>query len=283
MSRVDLHLHTTASDGRYSPEEVVRRAAERGLRVISIADHDSVDGIAPALAAARRYPGLTVIPGVEVSTDVPRGEVHVLGYFIGYTSEELKAALAHFRDSREGRAKGMIDRLAALGVNIEWRRVKELAGDGAVGRPHVARAMLEKGYIESIKEAFDKYIAREGPAYVEREKMTPSEAVRLVARSNGLPVMAHPFTVPDTEAMIAELKAAGLAGIEVYYKDYSPEGRARLLELADKYRLITTGGTDYHGLDDEAEVMMGEAEVPGEVVDGLLELAEHSGLKTRGA
>ncbi len=283
MSQVDLHLHTTASDGRYSPEEVVRRAAERGLRVISITDHDSVDGIAPALAAARDYPGLMVIPGVEVSTDVPRGEVHVLGYFIDYTRKELKAALARFRSSREDRAKGMIDKLAALGIKIEWCRVKELAGGGAVGRPHVARAMLEKGYIESIKEAFDKYIAREGPAYVEREKMTPAEAVRLVARSNGLPVMAHPFTVPDAEAMIAELKAAGLLGIEAYYKDYSLEERDRLLELADKYHLITTGGTDYHGLDDEAEVMMGDADVPAEAVDGLLQLAERSGLKTRGA
>ncbi len=280
VGRVDLHLHTTASDGKYSPAEVVRRAAGLGLSVIAIADHDSVDGIAPALAAAKSFPGLTVIPCVEVSTDVPRGEVHVLGYFIDYTSAELKAALAHFRDSREGRAKGMIDKLSGMGINIEWRRVKEIAGEGSVGRPHIAQAMLEKGYITSFKEAFDKYIAREGPAYVEREKMMPADAVELIVRHNGLAVMAHPFTVADVEAMIIELKPAGLAGIEVYYKDYAGEESRRLLDLAKKYDLIITGGTDYHGLDDTDEVMMGGADVPFEAVESLVALDAQRGIKS---
>ncbi len=278
--RVDLHLHTTASDGKFSPAEVVRRAAGLGLSVIAIADHDSVDGIAPALAAAKSFPGLTVIPCLEVSTDVPRGEVHVLGYFIDYTSTELKAALARFRDSREGRARGMIDKLAGMGINIEWRRVKEIAGDGSVGRPHIAQAMLEKGHITSFKEAFDKYIAREGPAYVEREKMMPAEAVELIVRNNGLPVMAHPFTVVDVEAMIIELKPAGLAGIEAYYKSYSAEEKSYLLGLAEKYDLIITGGTDYHGLDDIDEVMMGGADVPFEAVESLVALDERRGVKS---
>lgn len=280
VGRVDLHLHTTASDGKYRPAEVVRRAAGLGLSVIAIADHDSVDGIAPALAAAKSFPGLTVIPCVEVSTDVPRGEVHVLGYFIDYTSAELNAALAHFRDSREGRAKGMIDKLSGMGINIEWWRVKEIAGEGSVGRPHIAQAMLEKGYITSFKEAFDKYIAREGPAYVEREKMMPAEAVELIGRNNGLAVMAHPFTVADVEAMIVELKPAGLVGIEAYYKDYSAEGKSHLLGLAGKYDLIITGGTDYHGLDDTDEVMMGGADVPFEAVESLLALDAQRGIKS---
>lgn len=278
--RVDLHLHTTASDGKFSPAEVVSRAAGLGLSVIAIADHDSVDGIAPALAAAKSFPGLTVIPCLEVSTDVPRGEVHVLGYFIDYTSTELKAALARFRDSREGRARGMIDKLSGMGINIEWRRVKEIAGDGSVGRPHIAQAMLEKGHITSFKEAFDKYIAREGPAYVEREKMMPAEAVELIVRNNGLPVMAHPFTVVDVEAMIIELKPAGLAGIEAYYKSYSAEEKSYLLGLAEKYDLIITGGTDYHGLDDIDEVMMGGADVPFEAVESLVALDERRGVKS---
>lgn len=280
VGRVDLHVHTTASDGKYSPAEVVRRAAGLGLSVIAIADHDSVDGIAPALAAAKSFPGLTVIPCLEVSTDVPRGEVHVLGYFIDYTSAELNAALAHFRDSREGRAKGMVDKLSGMGINIEWWRVKEIAGEGAVGRPHIAQAMLEKGYITSFKEAFDKYIAREGPAYVEREKMMPAEAVELIVRNNGLAVMAHPFTVADVEAMIVELKPAGLVGIEAYYKDYSAEGKSHLLGLAGKYDLIITGGTDYHGLDDTDEVMMGGADVPFEAVESLLALDAQRGIKS---
>ncbi len=280
VGRVDLHLHTTASDGKYRPAEVVRRAAGLGLSVIAIADHDSVDGIAPALAAAKSFPGLMVIPCLEVSTDVPRGEVHVLGYFIDYTSAELNAALAHFRDSREGRAKGMIDKLSGMGINIEWRRVKEIAGEGSVGRPHIAQAMLEKGYITSFKEAFDKYIAREGPAYVEREKMMPAEAVKLIVRHNGLAVMAHPFTVPDVEAMIVELKPAGLVGIEAYYKNYSAEGKSHLFGLAGKYDLIITGGTDYHGLDDTDEVMMGGADVPFEAVESLLALDAQRGIKS---
>lgn len=278
--RVDLHLHSTASDGKYSPAEVVRRAAGLGLSVIAIADHDSVDGVAPALAAAKSFPGLTVIPCLEVSTDVPRGEVHVLGYFIDYTSAELKATLSRFRDSREERARGMIDKLSGMGLNIEWRRVKEIAGDGSVGRPHIAQAMLEKGHITSFKEAFDKYIARQGPAYVEREKMMPAEAVKLIVRHNGLPVMAHPFTVADVEAMIIELKPAGLAGIEAYYKDYSEEEKSRLLGLAGKYDLILTGGTDYHGLDDIDEVMMGGADVPFEAVESLVALDGQRGVKS---
>jgi len=282
MSKIDLHLHSTASDGRFSPEEIVRRAVALGLTTMALADHDSVDGVAPALETAKKFPQLRFIPAVEVSTDVPSGEVHILGYFIDYTSHELKAALAGFRNSREGRAKGMIAKLADLGVHIDWQRVQELAGDGSVGRPHVALAMLEKGYVASIKEAFDKYIARDGPAYVEREKMTPVEAVALIVRTNGLPVMAHPFTVTDPEAMVGELKTAGLVGIEAYYDGYTADENVRLVNLAKRHNLIVTGGSDYHGLDDSREVMMGDVDVPVESVEQLIALAEERALKLTG-
>ena len=279
MSKIDLHIHSTVSDGRFSPEEIVRKAAELGLSVIALADHDSVDGIAPALEAARAFPRLRVIPCVEVSTDVPSGEVHVLGYFIDYTSRDLAEILVRFRNSREGRAQGMIARLADLGVHIEWPRVQEIAGDGSVGRPHIAQAMLEKGYITSIREAFDRYIARDGPAYVEREKMTPVEAVELIIRNNGLPVMAHPFTVTDPGAMVIELKAAGLVGIEAYYNSYTADEIGRLVGLADRHHLIITGGSDYHGLDDSNETMIGGTDVPMESVEQLIALAEKRALK----
>jgi len=279
VSKIDLHIHSTASDGRFSPEEIVRKAAELGLSVIALADHDSVDGIAPALEAARAFPRLRVIPCVEVSTDVPSGEVHVLGYFIDYTSRDLAETLVRFRNSREGRARGMIARLADLGVHIEWPRVQEIAGDGSVGRPHIAQAMLEKGYITSIREAFDRYIARDGPAYVEREKMTPVEAVELIIRNNGLPVMAHPFTVTDPGAMVIELKAAGLVGIEAYYNGYTADEIGRLVGLADRHNLIITGGSDYHGLDDSNETMIGGTDVPRESVEQLIALAEKRALK----
>ncbi len=180
MSKVDLHIHSTASDGRLSPAEVVCKAAEAGLTVIALADHDTVDGIAPALEAAKTFPRLKVIPGVEISTDVPQGEIHLLGYFIDYTHHELLNSLGRMRNSRQQRAQGMIAKLKNLGLSIEWGRVKEIAGSGSIGRPHIAQAMLEKGYIASIKEAFTKYIGWGGPAYVKREKMSPAEVVKLI-------------------------------------------------------------------------------------------------------
>ncbi len=279
MPKVDLHIHSSVSDGVYSPTEIVKKAAEKGLTTISLTDHDNVDGIAPALKAAESYPSLKVIPGVEISTDVPEGEVHVLGYFIDYTDRELLAALGKMRDSRLRRARKMIAKLAELGLTIEWERVKELAGSGSVGRPHIAQVLLEKGYIATIKEAFTKYIAWDKPAYVPRDKIIPAEAVKLILQAKGLPVLAHPLTFVDPEGLVEELVKSGLAGIEAYYKDTSAEERSRLLRLAEKHGLIATGGSDYHGLDESTEVMMGEANVPPEVVDRLLSLAEERVLK----
>lgn len=273
MSRVDLHVHSNVSDGKYTPEEIVAKAAEIGLAYFSLTDHDSVEGISPAKKAAGAFPGLTFIPGVEISTDVPDGEVHVLGYFIDYTGKELAEALKRFRDSRQGRARGMVDKLHRLGIDIDWPRVQEIAGDGTIGRPHIALAMLEKGYIATFTEAFDKYIGRDGPAYVEREKMTPEEAVSLVLRSGGLPVLAHPFTVPEPEKIVVKLKAVGLVGIEAYYKDNTGEETGALIGMADKYGLIVTGGSDYHGIDDSREVGLGGVEVPVAAAERLIALA----------
>ena len=279
MSKVDLHIHSTVSDGRLSPAEVVRKSAEAGLTVIALADHDSVDGTVPALEAAQTSPWLRVIPAVEISTYVPKGEVHVLGYFIDYTHRELQATLKRMRNSRREQAQGMITRLRELGLPIEWQRVKEIAGSGSTGRPHIAQAMLEKGYIASIKEAFDKYISWGGPAYVERDKMSPIEATKLILRTSGLPVLAHPLTISDPEMVIAELKAAGLVGMEVYYKDYTEDERNGLARLARKYKLIATGGSDYHGLDASTETMIGGTDVPLESAEQLIALAEKPALK----
>jgi len=280
MSRVDLHIHSTASDGRLSPAEVVRKSVERGLTIITLADHDTVDGIIPALAAAKAFPRLKVIPCVEMSTDVPNGEAHVLGYFIDYTDPEFAARLERMRHSRRERAQGMVAKLRALGIHIEWQRVQEIAGSSSMGRPHIAQAMLEKGYIASIKEAFTKYISRDGPAYVDREKMTPVEAVELILKANGLPVLAHPLTVSDPEIMVSQLKAAGLVGIEVYYDGYTADERNRLINLAERYGLIASGGSDYHGLDASTETMIGDADVPMESAERLIALAEQRGLKS---
>ncbi|MBA7634110.1 3',5'-nucleoside bisphosphate phosphatase [subsurface metagenome] len=279
MAKVDLHIHSTASDGHLSPAEIIHHAAERGLSVIALTDHDSVDGITSALAAAKAFPKLKVIPGVEISTEIAQGDVHVLGYFIDYTDRELQVKLAGLRDSRLKRAKGMLAKLKNLGIHIDWERVREIAGTGSIGRPHIAQIMLEKGYITSLKEAFDKYIGRGGPAYVEREKMTPAEAVELILKANGLPVLAHPFTANNPERLIVELMASGLIGIEAYYKDYTADKISSLVSLADKYGLIATGGSDYHGLDIANETMIGGVDIPMEAAEQLIALAKHRALK----
>ena len=280
MGKVDLHIHTTASDGRFSPEEIIRKSAGFGMSTVAITDHDTIAGITPALEVARDFPQLTVIPGVEISTDTPGGEVHILGYFIDYRDSELKAALERFRNFRLTRAQGMIAKLGNLGVDINWQRVKEIAGDGSVGRPHIALAMLEKGYIKSFGEAFTKYIGYGGTAYVERYKMTPEEAVKLVLQAKGLPVLAHPFSVEDSEAMIIRLKSVGLVGSEAYYKDYTARKIRNLVSLAEKYNLIATGGSDYHGLDDDSEVKIGGADVPFGSIERLKALTKLPALQS---
>lgn len=272
--KIDLHLHTNASDGVLSPERLVARAAELGLSFIAITDHDSVEGIAPALAAAQSHPGLAVIPGVEISTDVPRGEVHMLGYFIDYGNAALQDTLARLRLSRIQRAKSMVEKLNRLGVGITWQRVQELAQNSSVGRPHLAQAMLEKGYITSHQEAFTKYIGREGPAYVEREKMTPREAAELIARSGGLPVLAHPGDIPQVETLLAELRPAGLVGLEVFYNGYAPPKVQELKRLAQRHRLIPCGGSDYHGLGADFEREIGSLGVPLSSVQALYARAQ---------
>ncbi len=282
MSKVDLHIHSTASDGQLSPAEVVHKSAELGLSVIALADHDTVNGIAEALETTRAYPRLTVIPAVEINTDILNGEAHVLGYFIDYTDRGLNESLEKLRDSRRLRAQKMIDKLTALGVYIEWARVQELAGNGTIGRPHVAKAILEKGYITTMKEAFSKYIGKDGPAYVEREKITPARAVELVTRASGLPVLAHPFTIPEPEATITELEKVGLAGIEAYYNNYTDAQVSELLSAAEKHGLVATGGSDFHGNDEVFESTIGGAEVPMEAADQLFALAKRKKLRLSG-
>lgn len=262
---VDLHVHTTASDGQYTPTEVVRRARELGLAVIAITDHDTTDGIDEARAAARETK-LQVIPGVEISTDIPRSEVHVLGYYVDYQDPAFQAELALFRESRLNRAQRMLAKLARIGLPLDWKRVKRIAGAAPVGRPHIARAMLEKGYVGSIEEAFDRYINRNGPAYVKRIKVSPLEAVQLILAADGIPVLAHPLFVAH---LVPQLVQHGLAGLEAYYTGYTADETALLLDLAAKYDLLVTGGSDFHGEVVQPDHLLGGVMVPEAVVSSL--------------
>lgn len=276
--KADLHLHTTASDGRLSPQEIVRKASQLGLDVIAITDHDSVEGIPPALEAAKSFPQLLVIPGVEINTDMPRGEAHILGYFIDYRDPELNHSLKELRNSRYERGRKMIAKLADIGIEIDWERVLELATGGTIGRPHIAQAMVERGYISSLHEAFAKYIGRNGPAYVERKKLTPVDAVKLILNAGGLPFLAHPADIEYLEAFVNQLKKAGMAGLEVYYAKYSPSKIARLQALAKKYDLLASGGSDYHGLDNTIGTNIGSVNLPPKSVQQFISLAERRGM-----
>ena len=277
--KADLHLHTTASDGRLAPREIVALAISVGLDVIAVTDHDTIEGVVPALDAASTSHLLKVIPGVEINTDVARGEVHVLGYFIDYTDEKLAATLQKLRDSRLGRAQKMIAKLNDLGMKIDWQRVSELAQGGTVGRPHISQALLEKGYVRSEKEAFDKYIGHNGPAYVERYKLLPVEVVKLILDAQGLPVLAHPADIADLDELVPKLKAAGLVGLEIYYGNYGSDIIGRLVKIARQYDLIATGGTDYHAFGDGLEVYIGSKLTPSRSVEQLFAMASKCSLE----
>lgn len=278
MIEVDLHLHTTASDGALTPTQLVDLCAERGLRVICISDHDTTNGLPEALQAAAAYPELTIIPGIELSTDIPGSEIHILGYYVDHYDERLQSILNDFRDGRRNRGRRMVENLNAMGIEISWERVQEIAGDASIGRPHIARALVEGGYVQYPKDAFDKYIGRNGPAYAERAKLTPAEAVRLLLDRGALPVMAHPTysasksdrgAVDSLPGILADLTDAGLVGMEVYYGDYTPEQVKWLRGLADDFGLIPCGGSDYHAAGNPGEPQPGSVGPPMSSVDAL--------------
>jgi 3',5'-nucleoside bisphosphate phosphatase len=274
---VDLHLHSTASDGVLTPSALVGLCLQYGLRVIALTDHDTTDGVDEALRAASGT-GLTVIPGVELSTDIPGIEVHILGMYIDWRQAELQETLAQLRGSRLMRARKMVERLAELGAPLEWATVEALAGDGAVGRPHIARAMVQQKHVSSTSEAFERFIGRGRPAYVDRYKLAPDEAVALILRMNGIPILAHPVIIGadgnahevDLDKLLPGLIAAGLQGFEARYPSYTAERTEKLEALAQGLGLVTTGGTDFHG-PGRGNSVPGEVWVPISVANALAE------------
>ncbi|HUT75112.1 MAG TPA: PHP domain-containing protein [Armatimonadota bacterium] len=260
VSPIDLHVHTSASDGTFTSEEAVAAAAESGVEVLGIADHDTLDGIAPALAAGQRL-GVTVVPGVEINTDCGATEAHVLGYFIDHTSPTLDAVLADIRRRRVERMREMVARLAGLGLPVEAARVAAIAGSGSVGRPHVARALVEAGHVKTGAEAFARYIGRGQPAYVPRYRLTPEAAARAIRAAGGIPVLAHPAKVRD-DILVQALLQQGLAGLEAFHCDHSAAHARHYVAMARQLGLLITGGTDSHGPRSERPVAIGAVRVP---------------------
>jgi predicted metal-dependent phosphoesterase TrpH len=248
--RADMHSHSTASDGTCPPEEVMRRASAAGLDAIALTDHDTVAG--HRAAAGALPPGLTLVPGMELSCRLQGHSVHLLGYLFDPADAELAAECARIRESRVHRARAMVERLDELGVPVTWEQVSALAGDGVVGRPHIARAMVAAGVISSPDEAFGPdWIGTGGRAHVTRYALDPARAIALIRAAGGVTVLAHPragaraWMMPDD--VIADLAAAGLHGVEVWHPDQDQAQRARLTALAADLGLVASGGSDDHG------------------------------------
>ena len=264
---VDLHTHTIASDGTLTPRELVSEAARRGVRVLAVTDHDSTDGLAEAIETARAHPPLTIVPGIEINCDVEGAEIHILGYYMDYEAGWFQDFCRAQREERRERVHRTAERLAALGLPIDVERVFALVQEGSAGRPHIARVMLERGYVKTVREAFDRYLAAGKPAHVPRKKLGPEDAVRLLRRAGGVPVFAHPG-LAERDEMIPPLVAAGLMGIECYYPEHSPAQRGAYLDFCRAHGLVATGGSDFHGPQVRAAVL-GNPTVPLAVWEAL--------------
>lgn len=264
---VDLHVHSTASDGSYSPPELVEQAIARGLTALAIADHDTLDGVpAGQDAAAGR---LTFLPAVEISTHLGHHELHILGYMLDLDYEPLLAELDRIQEERVRRARKTVELLQGLGVNLTYDQVEMAAGGTCIGRPHIATALVEAGVVESPAMAFDRYLKRGRPAYVDRYRVSPARAIELIGGAGGLPVLAHPRLV-RRDALVPELVRLGLAGIEVYHVQHTPHDVERYRQLAAQWHLVQTGGTDSHGPRGTYPVEVGQVYVPDSCAEAVL-------------
>jgi len=247
----DLHIHTIYSDGSYSPQEIINRAVNIGLNTIAISDHDTLKGIKPALEYAENKK-IEIIPAIEFSTFKGDAEIHILGYFINYEDPLLIKKAEEIFDARLIRAKKMVELLNQRNIKIKFEELRRIAGNDYIGRPHIAQLMVKKGYIEQMKDAFsDQYIGNGGEAYVKKYKISPKEAIKLILKSGGLPVLAHPVFInhgnPMRKAGINRLKEAGLLGLEVYHSKHSKDDVKFYKNIAEKLNLLITGGSDFHG------------------------------------
>lgn len=263
----DLHLHTKFSDGTFSPEQLVAQAKLAGLCCIAVTDHDCISGIEPTIQAAGD--SLEIIPGIELTAEINSNEIHILGYFIDQNSSVFKIELDKIIEIRRKRVYEILEKLKELGVDLEPEDVFGIAGEGSVGRLHIARAMVNKGIIFNIYEAFSKYIGNKGPAYAGKFSLTPQDAIKLILESKGVPVLAHPHN-SNCDELIPGFVKAGLKGLEIYYPEYSDVVKRYYLQIADKYGLVATGGSDCHG-DAKPDVKVGKVSVPYELVEKIKE------------
>jgi predicted metal-dependent phosphoesterase TrpH len=273
-SLIDLHTHTTFSDGSQTPAKLIELAAASGCRAIAITDHDTVAGLAEGRGAACLL-GIEFVEGVEISAEYDRGTMHILGYYVDDRSEDFRSSLDKLKEAREARNLEIVRRLQSLGFDISYEEVAKLAGSEVVGRPHFAHAMLQKGYVKSIQEAFDRFLAKGAPAYVEKQRLSPADAIKLIHDAGGVAVLAHPYqlntsSLEELEQLVCDLVEVGLDGIEAIYSRHGRSEQDNYVQLAARYGLLVTGGSDYHGIykpDIRLIKGMGDLEVHYEVLE----------------
>lgn len=270
---IDLHLHSIMSDGTFSPVELVSQAADLNIKAISITDHDSIDGIETGIEEGKKR-NIEVVPGVELSSDLDGIDIHFLGYFIDYKNNDFINHLKKLRQMRYERASEMVRKLKEVGINIDLCDVLNIAKNGAVGRSHIARVMMGRGYIDSIEEAFEKYIGRYAFCYVEKYVYTPKDVIEIIKNVGGVSVLAHPG-ISDCDELIPEFIRYGMNGLEVIHSEHTLEQIEHYTNLANSYNLIVTGGSDYHGLSEKRRKQLGSVIVPESFLDNLRSFKEN--------
>lgn len=268
MRLADLHLHTIYSDGTYTPEELINKASAKGITTVAITDHDTVEAIEPAIEIAGRK-NIEVIPAIELTCEYKGLEIHILGYFIEYNNKELLKKLSFLRENRRERMYVMIEKLKKMNIKIEAEQVFKLTVGNVVGRLHLARALVEAGYVHSIYEAFQKYIGEQSPAYVCGFRLSPYEAIRLIRQNRGISVLAHPYSLKRDD-LISVFVGYGIRGLEVYYPEHTKTMTSHYKDLADKYGLLVTGGSDCHG-NAKSQAQLGSIKLPYELVEKIKE------------
>ena len=266
---VDLHMHSTFSDGRYTPTQLVEVAAAKGLAVLALTDHDSWNGVAEAQAAAARLGNIRVLTGVELGTQCENDSVHILGYHVNMSGEPLHAKMDEMRHGRELRLTRMLAKLDGLGYHIEVEACDPK--NRAVGRPHVAKALVAAGYFNTVQEVFDALLHRGGPAYVPQPKLAPEEAVQLIHEAGGIAVLAHPSELSDGTLPERLLRAVPFDGVEVYHPSADKKAQAKWLQLAQELQLLVGGGSDFHAIPDRYPTELGVWQVHYEDVKGVIE------------
>jgi predicted metal-dependent phosphoesterase TrpH len=275
---IDLHCHSTASDGSLTPEQLVAYAKAKGAGALALTDHDTIDGLDEFLEAGRKM-GLETVPGLEISAAYERGTMHILGYYIDHRHAFLLQELSRLQQARQERNPKIIAKLKNMGLPLSLEEVYALA-KGQIGRPHIALALVQKGIVSSVEEAFKKYLTKGGPAYVEKFRFSPVESIRMISEAGGIPVLAHPFTLnvqdrKELKKLIEELKDNGLKGLEVFYPEHTWEQTRTYEALCRELGLITTGGSDFHGKSQpsiELLVGKGEMHVPYAILSDLKNL-----------